>query len=151
MRKNAMIITVLTLIAVFAVYAAPAFAEDVAFSPSMKNTGLMDMMNKTLPSLEPLIKQNNLQVVLSTYSLPTGDASEQLSARFTNLLINAMAYAPKSTRITIGCNQNAGVIYIQVPNSETPFSVERQVKDVQGNSFTVKAVKGEGSVYSMKI
>jgi hypothetical protein len=151
MKKNAMVITILTLIAVFAVYAAPAFAEDVAFSPGMKNTGLMDMMNKTLPTLEPLIKQNNLQVVLSTYSLPSGDASEQLSARFTNLLLNAMAYAPKSARLTISCNQTAGIIYIQVPNSDTPFSIERTVKDVQSNTFTVKTVKGEGSVYSMKI
>jgi signal transduction histidine kinase len=117
----------------------------------MKNTGLMDMMNKTLPTLEPLIKQNNLQVVLSTYSLPSGDASEQLSARFTNLLLNAMAYAPKSARLTISCNQTAGIIYIQVPNSDTPFSIERTVKDVQSNTFTVKTVKGEGSVYSMKI
>jgi hypothetical protein len=150
MKKNAMILTVLTLIAVMAVYAAPAFAEDVAFSPGMRNSGLMEMMNKTLPSLEPLIKQNNLSVVLSTYSLP-GDASEQLSARFTNLLINAMAYAPKSSRITVGCNQTTKVISITVPNTETPFSIERQVRDVQGNTFSVKAVKGEGSVYSMKI
>jgi hypothetical protein len=62
-----------------------------------------------------------------------------------------MAYAPKSSRITVGCNQTTKVISITVPNTETPFSIERQVRDVQGNTFSVKAVKGEGSVYSMKI
>ncbi|MCE1247632.1 MAG: hypothetical protein LWY06_13395 [Firmicutes bacterium] len=151
MKKNYTILAVVVLIAVFAVYAAPVFAADVAISPEMKNTGLMDMVNRTLPSLEPLIKQNNLQVVLSGNSLLVSDAGGQLSARFTNLLINAIAYAPKSSKITVGCSQNTGVIYIQVPNSETPFTLERTVRDVQGNTFTVKAVKGEGSVYSLKI
>ena len=146
------ILAILVIAVSILMISSAAYSQEVAVSEASQTIGMNDLLNSVVPPLSPLLQQNGSSIdVTNREAVFNVIDSENLKVRYMNMFLNAVAHAPKATKITLGYDSGNRTLFIVVPNKDIRFEVDKKIKDMNGNEYNLKTTTGKEAIYSMII
>lgn len=146
------ILAILVIAVSILMISSAAYSQEVAVSEASQRIGMSDLLNSVVPPLSPLLQQTGSSIdVTSREAVFNVTDTENLKVRYMNMFLNAVAHAPKATKITLGYDSGNRTLFIVVPNKDIRFEVDKQIKDMNGNEYHLKTTTGKEAIYSMII